>query len=112
MASSLFNPFDNRLALLTDGEGCFLVQVANGFTVETPQMVIFCENIEIAMNQFAEFCALDEFQFDELSPELSYDEEEIISFEDAFDTSGEALDWDEVNTDLFGNEVDFNDQQA
>jgi len=109
---SPFNPVHNPLVLLREGT-LLLIQRVNDFVVvrdveDNVVEVSVASNIEEAMNEFCRHSSDAALMYDEMSASGN---EVVCSYVEAFDTSGQALDWDEVNRDIFGNEVDFNDQR-
>lgn len=108
---SPFNPVHNPLVLLREG-ALLLIQRVSDFVVvregDVNVVLFFAANIEAAMNEFCRHSSDSALMYDEMS---ASENEVVCSYVEAFDTSGEALDWDEVNRDIFGNEVDFNDQR-
>lgn len=103
----LFNPVLNPILLMSEF-GLVLYQEGFQFILVSEEGEAFFSNIEEAFNNYCRLSSDGQLMFD---VESDVEDEVIQSYVEAFDTSGQALDWDEVNRDIFGNEVDFNDQR-
>lgn len=104
----LFNPVRNPIVLMSEF-GLVLYQQGHEFILVSVEGDKFYDDIERAFNDYCRFSSDSDLVFDDVS---ASEDPVIGSYVEAFDTSGQALDWDEVNRDIFGNEVDFNDQRA
>lgn len=103
-----FNPVLNPVVLMSEF-GLVLYQEGQQFILVSVEGEAFFSNIEEAFNHYCRLSSDSQLMFD---AESDVEGDEVQSYVEAFDTSGQALDWDEVNRDIFGNEVDFNDQRA
>lgn len=104
----LFNPVRNPIVLMSEF-GLVLYQQGHEFILVSVEGDKFYDDIERAFNDYCRLSSDSDLAFDDVS---STEDPVIGSYVEAFDTSGQALDWDEKNIDIFGNEVDFNDQRA
>ena len=103
-----FNPVANPLVLMSEF-GLVLYQQGQEFVLVSLEGEAFFSTVEEAFNHYCRLSSDSQLVFDDFA---TVEDEEVQSYVEAFDTSGVALDWDEVNRDIFGNEVDFNDQRA
>ncbi len=103
-----FNPVLNPVVLMSEF-GLVLYQEGQQFVLVSVEGDAIFSDIEEAFNHYCRLSSDSQLVYDEAS---ATEGDEIGSYVEAFDTSGVALDWDEVNRDIFGNEVDFNDQRA
>lgn len=108
MSINPFNPVLNPLVLMSE-YGLVLYQEGQRFVLVSAEGESFFSTVEEAFNHYCRLSSDSQLLFDEAS---ATEGDEIDSYVEAFDTSGVALDWDEKNYDIFGNEVDFNDQRA
>ena len=105
---SPFNPVANPLVLMSEF-GLVLYQEGQEFVLVSVEGEAFFSDIEQAFNHYCRLSSDSQLVFDDFD---SVEDEEVQSYVEAFDTSGQTLDWDEKNYDIFGNEVDFNDQRV
>ena len=106
--NALFNPVLNPIVLMSEF-GLVLYQEGQQFVLASAEGEKSFLDIEEAFNHYCRLSSDSQLVYDESS---AREDEEVQSYVEAFDTSGVALDWDEKNYDIFGNEVDFNDQRA
>ena len=106
---SPFNPVRNPLIILIHEIGLVLYQQGNEFVLSSVEGEKFFSNIEEAFNNYCRLSDDKDLFFD---VEAVVENEVIQSYVDAFDTSGVALDWDLKEYDIFGNEVDMNQDRV
>lgn len=99
-----FNPVANPLVLMSEF-GLVLYQEGQQFVLVSAEGEHFYSDIEVAFNHFCRLSADSQLVFD-VASDVAVDVE-VQSYVEAFDTSGEALDWDAKCYDYFGNEVEI-----
>lgn len=101
--SNPFNPVANPLVLMSEF-GLVLYQEGQQFVLVSVEGEAFFSNIEAAFNHYCRLSSDSQLVFDDNG---EVEDEEIQSYVEAFDTSGECLDWDLKCYDYFGNEVEI-----
>ena len=99
-----FNPVANPLVLMSEF-GLVLYQQGQEFVLVSVEGEAFFSTVEEAFNHYCRLSSDSQLVFDDF--DAAVEDEEVQSYVEAFDTSGECLDWDLKCYDYFGNEVEI-----